>query len=95
MPVAGGWLILGEPEQVTLHLTRDCRPDCPPDRMVRWEITDPAGSLSVVEGPNRYEIVHSFTDAGQYLLCVIETIPCDTGDARFEKWLVIEVSPAE
>ncbi len=95
MPVAGGWLILGKPIDLTLHLASDCRPDCPPDRMVRWEITSPSGSLAVVEGPNEYTIDYPFEEAGEYLLCVIETVMCAEGELRFEKWLVIEVSESE
>jgi len=95
MPLPGCRLILDRPTDLTLRLASDCRTDCPPDRMVRWEITDPADSLTVVEGPNQYEIVHAFTDVGEYLLCVIETVPCAEGDLRFEKWLVVEVSRTE
>ena len=91
----GGWLILDGPSQLALLLASDCRVDCVADRHVRWEISEPSGEFVVVEGPNRYEIEYPFMQAGEYTLCVIETVPCPEGELLFEKWLVVVVSESE
>jgi hypothetical protein len=88
--VDGNYVTLGEPQKADLALLGWCRADCEGDRSVRWEITEPSGELIVREGLNLAEITYAFDQVGEYTLCIIEIVPCPDGDARFERWWIID-----
>ena len=85
-PLSGHRLAVAAPMELALELTSACRPDCSGDRDVRWEITTPDGALQVFEDISLYALTYDFDSPGQYLLCVIETVPCGDGLLRFENW---------
>jgi len=95
IPILGHRLALTGPIELALQAESGCRPDCSDGRTVRWEITGPGGDLEVFEGEGLYRISYTFDLPGEYLLCLIEGVPCEDGESIFENWWIFEVEESD
>ena len=91
IPLFGHMLSVEQQTILNLELASSCRSDCEGDRIVRWEMRLPDGTLDALEEPGLYHNAYWLDQQGQYLLCIIETVPCEGRLLRFENWWIFEV----
>ncbi|MCK5827115.1 hypothetical protein KAH43_01220, partial [Candidatus Bipolaricaulota bacterium] len=90
IPLFGHTLSVEQQTILSLELESACRADCEGDRVVRWEMRLPDGTLDVLEGDGLYHNAYWLNQPGQYLLCIIETVPCEGRLLRFENWWIFD-----
>jgi len=91
IPLFGHALSVEQQTILNLELESACRSDCESHHVVRWEMRLPDGTLDVLEGADLYHNAYWLDKPGQYLLCIIETVPCEDRLLRFENWWIFKV----